>query len=186
MIPRQTREERTRGKRIVVFSGDNGGERFSRNLPLFPSRRRFGKAASACHASCAGLQKLPKGKTSTSQMAITMDLHATFAAIAGAKTPPEKPLDGIDLLPLLTSDAKPIDRTSSGASTARNPQTEGHPPRQMEIASTMATRWTCFDSKPTSASALNLGYQHPEIVEDLKSVSKPGKRRSMPPSGRFS
>ena len=41
--------------------------------------------------------RLPKGIVSR-QMGITMDLHATFLALAGVPPPRDKPLDGIDLM----------------------------------------------------------------------------------------
>ena len=38
----------------------------------------------------------------TDQVAVTMDLTATFLALAGASAPAAAPLDGIDLMPSLT------------------------------------------------------------------------------------
>src|SRR5262249_54249325 len=54
--------------------------------------------------------RLPRGAV-TSQVAITMDLTATFLAAAGAKPPADKPPDGIDLLPVLTGERPAADRT---------------------------------------------------------------------------
>ncbi len=115
--------------------------------------------------------KLPKGKV-TSQMAITMDLHATFAAIAGAKTPPEKPLDGIDLLPLLTSDAKPIDRTFFWRIDRSNRQQHAIRHGKWKYINDGNTMDLLFDLEADIGERTNLGYQHPDIMEDLKSKLK--------------
>jgi arylsulfatase A-like enzyme len=52
--------------------------------------------------------KLPRGKL-VHQPAITMDLTATFLAIAGATS--DRTLDGINLLPILTGAEPPRERT---------------------------------------------------------------------------
>ena len=54
--------------------------------------------------------RLPKGKV-TNQVGITMDLSATFAAIAGAKPAADRPFDGINLLPILTGEQPVQSRT---------------------------------------------------------------------------
>jgi arylsulfatase A-like enzyme len=54
--------------------------------------------------------KLPQGKL-IHQPAITMDLTATFLAAAGAAPPSGRTLDGINLLPILTGQEPPRERT---------------------------------------------------------------------------
>jgi len=48
--------------------------------------------------------------TTTKQVAVTMDWTATIMAIVEAKPDKDFPLDGIDLLPTLTSNKQPIER----------------------------------------------------------------------------
>jgi arylsulfatase A len=119
---------------LVVFSSDNGGERWARNAPLFPSQATVWEGGIRVPCLMRWPAKLPKGKRSPHRSAITMDLHATFIAAAGVPKPPkEKPLDGIDLIPLLTGE-KPSPRPH--LLLAHRPlesQAKGHPPRQMEV-----------------------------------------------------
>jgi arylsulfatase A-like enzyme len=46
---------------------------------------------------------IPAGSR-TDQVTVTMDLTATFLALAGARAPAAAPLDGIDLMPALTGE----------------------------------------------------------------------------------
>ncbi len=94
---------------LVVFSSDNGGHTWSRNLPLrdFKSSLWEGGIRVPCLVRWPGV--ISAGAT-TSQVAITLDWTTTFRRLAGL---PEDPAleDGIDLLPLLTGTASPQERT---------------------------------------------------------------------------
>jgi arylsulfatase A-like enzyme len=152
---------------LVVFSSDNGGERYSRNTPLFHHKATLWEGGIRVPCLMRWPAKLPKGKT-TSQMAITMDLHATFAAAAGAKTPPGKLLDGIDLVPLLTSDAKPIDRIFFWRIDRSNRKQKAIRHGKWKYINDGNTMDLLFDLEADIGERTNLGYQHPEIVEDLQ------------------
>jgi len=91
---------------LIVLSSDNGGERYSDNAPLFHHKSTLweGGIRVPCLMSWPG--KLPAEKV-TPQVAITMDLTATFAALAGVQAPADRPFDGINLLPVLLGE-KPL------------------------------------------------------------------------------
>ena len=152
---------------LVVFSSDNGGERYSRNAPLFHHKATVWEGGIRVPCVMRWPAKLPKGKV-TAQMAITMDLHATFAEIAGAKTPPEKPLDGMNLIPLLTSDAKPIDRTFFWRIDRSNRKQKAIRHGKWKYINDGNTMDLLFDLEADIGERTNLGYQHPDIMEDLK------------------
>ncbi|MFO0442393.1 MAG: sulfatase, partial [bacterium] len=170
---------------LVVFSSDNGGERYSRNAPLFHHKATVWEGGIRVPCLMRWPAKLPKGKT-TSQMAITMDLHATFLAAArcvvpasagseppkGGTTNDEKPLDGIDLVPLLTSDAKPIDRTFFWRIDRSNRKQKAIRHGKWKYINDGNKMDLLFDLEADIGERTNLGYQHPEILEDLKSRLK--------------
>ena len=170
---------------LVVFSSDNGGERYSRNAPLFHHKATVWEGGIRVPCLMRWPAKLPKGKT-TSQMAITMDLHATFLAAArsvvpasagseppkGGTTNDEKPLDGIDIVPLLTSDAKPIDRTFFWRIDRSNRKQKAIRHGKWKYINDGNTMDLLFDLEADIGERTNLGYQHPEILEDLKSRLK--------------
>lgn len=95
---------------LFVLSSDNGGERYSDNSPLFHHKSTLWEGGIRVPCLMRWPAKLPKGKV-TSQVGITMDLTATFAAIAGAKPAVDRPFDGINLLPILTGEQNEQTRT---------------------------------------------------------------------------
>jgi N-acetylgalactosamine-6-sulfatase len=96
------------GDTMVVFMSDNGGFNRSRNTPLRAGKSTCweGGIRVPCLASWRG--RIPEGKT-TEQVTLTMDMSATMIAAAGIK--PRRPLDGIDLMPQITGETKPVKRT---------------------------------------------------------------------------
>lgn len=153
---------------LIVFSSDNGGERYSRNLPLFHHKATLWEGGIRVPGLMRWPAQLPKGKV-TKQMAITMDLHATFSEIAGARTLPEKPLDGINLIPSLISESKPIDRTFFWRIDRSNRKQKAIRHGKWKYINDGNTMDLLFDLDADIGERQNLGYQHPEILEELKS-----------------
>lgn len=156
---------------LVVFSSDNGGERYSRNLPLFHHKATVWEGGIRVPCLMRWPAKLPKGKV-TSQMAITMDLHATFLAAAGITSPAPKPLDGINLLPLLTSDAKPVERTFFWRIDRSNRQQRAIRHGKWKYINDGNTMDLLFNLDTDIGERTDLGYQHPDILHDLKAKLK--------------
>ena len=82
---------------FVVFTSDNGGERFSDNWPLKGGKMDLLEGGIRVPYIARWPARVPKGKTS-SQLAITMDWVPTFLAAAEVSPAPDYPLDGVDLL----------------------------------------------------------------------------------------
>lgn len=156
---------------LVVFSSDNGGERYSRNLPLFHHKATVWEGGIRVPCVMRWPAKLPKGKV-TNQMAITMDLHATFAELAGAQTPSEKPLDGINLIPLLTGDAPPVERTFFWRIDRSNRKQRAIRHGKWKYVNDGNTMDLLFDLEADIGERTNLGYQHLDILADLKAKLK--------------
>jgi arylsulfatase A-like enzyme len=85
---------------LVVFTSDNGGERFSDTWPFVGKKMDLLEGGIRVPLLASWPVVIPPGGV-TGQLAITMDWVATFFAAAGAKPHPEYPLDGIDLAPVL-------------------------------------------------------------------------------------
>jgi arylsulfatase A-like enzyme len=94
---------------IVIFTNDNGGERFSDMGGLSNSKMSVWEGGIRVPAFVRWPGKIKAGSTTT-QVAVTMDWTATIIAVAGAKPRKEFPLDGIDLLPILTSKKQNVER----------------------------------------------------------------------------
>jgi arylsulfatase A-like enzyme len=95
---------------LVIFTSDNGGERFSYNWPFRGEKLTVYEGG----VRVPGIVKWPgvagRGQV-TDQPVITMDWTATMIAAAGAKPLPDYPLDGEDMREVLEGKRKPYDRT---------------------------------------------------------------------------
>jgi len=97
------------GDTIVVFTSDNGGERFSDMGPFTGSKGGVYEGSNRVPAIIRYPGVLPEGKVSE-QVAATFDWTATLLAAGGARADAAHPLDGIDLVPLLAKGAPPRPR----------------------------------------------------------------------------
>jgi arylsulfatase A-like enzyme len=94
---------------IVIFTSDNGGERFSDTWPHTGKKTELLEGGLKVPALIRWPGHIPAGRTSE-QVAISMDWMPTLLSAAGASPAADYPLDGVDLLPVLTRDATPIPR----------------------------------------------------------------------------
>ncbi len=95
---------------LVIFTSDNGGERFSYNWPFTGQKFQLYEGGIRVPAIVRWPGVIAAGR-STNQVAITMDWTATMLAVAGANPDPAYPLDGIDMLPLMNGKRSDTDRT---------------------------------------------------------------------------
>ena len=98
------------GETIVIFTNDNGGERYSDNGGLAKGKFTLWEGGIRVPALVRWPGKIKAG-SQTEQVAVTMDWTATILAAGGARLPAVLPLDGIDLMPVITVKHKPIERT---------------------------------------------------------------------------
>lgn len=84
---------------LVVFTSDNGGERYSFNWPFSFQKMHLWEGGTRVPAIARWPGVIPAG-TTTDQAAITMDWTATILAVTGTSPHPAYPLDGEDLMPV--------------------------------------------------------------------------------------
>jgi arylsulfatase A-like enzyme len=95
---------------LVIFTSDNGGERYSFNWPFALKKMYLWEGGLRVPAMVRWPGVIPPGKV-TQQAAVTMDWTATILAAADAKADPQYPLEGENLLPVLTGARPEYDRT---------------------------------------------------------------------------
>jgi len=95
-------------KTLVIFTSDNGGERFSYQWPFSGQKGDLLEGGIRVPAIVRWPGVVPANRQ-TQQMAITMDWTATI--LAAAKADVSQSLDGIDLLPVIRGTSGLIDRT---------------------------------------------------------------------------
>ncbi len=94
---------------IVIFTSDNGGERFADTWPFTGRKTELLEGGLRIPAIISWPARIAIGHT-TNQVAISMDWLPTLLAAAGTVPDPAYPTDGIDLLPFLVEDAVPVPR----------------------------------------------------------------------------
>ena len=94
---------------IVIFTSDNGGERFADTWPFTGKKTELLEGGLRIPALIRWPGRIPAGRT-TGQVGISMDWMPTLLAAAGTGPASEYPLDGMNLLPQLTANAAPIPR----------------------------------------------------------------------------
>lgn len=154
---------------LFVFSSDNGGERLSNNLPLFNHKTTLWEGGIRVPCLMRWPARLPAGLV-TKQPAITMDLTATILAATGATAPAGRALDGINLLPLLTS---------TNAAQAQQERTfcwrVARTGRHMKAIRQGKWKYVeddmvemLYDLEADISERRDLAYHHPDVVRRLK------------------
>jgi arylsulfatase A-like enzyme len=94
---------------IVVFTSDNGGERYADTWPLVGKKMDLLEGGIRVPYIVRWPAVVKRGGV-TAQQAVTMDWVATFLAAAGVKPHRDYPLDGISLLPALKNPRRAVKR----------------------------------------------------------------------------
>jgi len=94
---------------IVIFTSDNGGERFADTWPFTGRKTELLEGGIRIPLIARWPAQIAKGVT-TQQVAIGMDWLPTLLAAAGTAPAPDYPSDGVDLLPLITGKVTPFPR----------------------------------------------------------------------------
>jgi arylsulfatase A-like enzyme len=95
---------------LVIFTSDNGGERFSYNWPFTGQKMDLHEGGVRVPA-IVRWPGVTKAGTVNDQAVITMDWTATMVTVAGNKPDPKYPLDGQDITEVLSGKRPAYDRT---------------------------------------------------------------------------
>ena len=94
---------------IVVFTSDNGGERYADTWPFTGRKTELLEGGLRIPAVISWPGRVPRGSVSD-QVMISMDWLPTLLAAAGTAADPAYPPDGTNLVPWLTQGAAPMPR----------------------------------------------------------------------------
>lgn len=94
---------------LIVFTSDNGGERFSDNWPLVGGKMDLTEGGIRVPWIAHWPAVIAAGGTSE-QHCLTMDWSATMLAIGGAAVPADHPLDGVSLQAVLRDPEQVFER----------------------------------------------------------------------------
>jgi len=85
---------------LIVFTSDNGGERFSDNWPLVGGKMDLTEGGIRVPWIAHWPAGIPAGATSE-QLCMSMDWSATLLEIGGGRAHPDYPIDGVSLAKIL-------------------------------------------------------------------------------------
>ena len=95
---------------IIIFTSDNGGANYSDN-GIYPGKKMTLWEGGIREPAFVRWTGTIKENSFTNQVTTTMDWTATILSAAGAKADTKFPLEGIDIMPIMTGKQKEIDRT---------------------------------------------------------------------------
>lgn len=146
---------------LVIFTSDNGGERFSYLWPFSGKKGDLFEGGIRVPALVRWPGVVPTNRV-TQQMAITMDWTTTILAAAKADASAGPSFDGIDLLPLLKGSSRVIDRTFFWRIYAKDAMREG---KWKYVRDGEARR--LFDLSVDQHEQADFSNEHPKILQRL-------------------
>ncbi len=151
---------------IVVFTSDNGGERFSDNWPLVGGKMDLMEGGIRVPYVVRWPARTPAG-TTTDQLAITMDWVPTFFEAAGTRAHPDYPSDGASLLPTLANPDAVADRALYWR-MKHNDQRAMRTDRWKYLA--VGGHEYLFDVVTDERERANLAKRHPERLAEMRTA----------------
>lgn len=94
---------------LIVFTSDNGGERFSDNWPLVGGKMDLTEGGIRVPWIARWPKGIEAGSTSM-QHCMTMDWSRTMLEIGQGEFDPNYPVDGVSLLPVITGEVEKFER----------------------------------------------------------------------------
>ena len=148
-------------KTLVIFTSDNGGERFSYLWPFSGQKGDLLEGGIRVPAIVRWLGVVPANQV-TQQMAITMDWTTTMLAAAKVNASDGPSFDGIDLLPVIKGTSRVTDRTFFWRIYSRDAVRQGKWKyvRDGEVRS-------LFDLSLDQHEQADFSRKHPEVLERL-------------------
>jgi arylsulfatase A-like enzyme len=163
---------------LVIFTSDNGGERFSQMGPFNHGKMTLYEGGLRTAAFARWPEVIPANST-TEQVAITMDWTATLLGRAGAQADGDAPLDGIDLAPALTGVAQPLTRDFFWRIHQRRQQ-KAMRSGNWKYLVTEGTEFL-FDLQNDPGEKNDLKAQHDDVLNELRFKYAAWERAMLPP-----
>ncbi len=166
-------------KTLVIFTSDNGGTPRSVNAPLRGHKASTWEGGVRVPTIAWWPKKIPAG-TETDAILGMFDVLPTFAALAGAKLPEGRKLDGVNIWPQLAGekDAKPAHDTflyyrGLKLEAVRHGEWKLHfavPPKKGKEKEKPAGP-QLFNLKSDIGETTDVAKEHPEIVKKLQEIA---------------
>ena len=151
---------------LVVFTSDNGGERFSDNWPLVGGKMDLTEGGIRVPWIAQWPAVIPAG-TTTTQHCLTMDWSATMLDAAGVAAHPDYPLDGVSLLPVLHEPARTFHRPLYWRMNHRGQR--AYRDGRWKYLRVDGHEYL-FDIPADERERANLGHRHPDRLAEMRAA----------------
>ncbi len=148
---------------LVIFTSDNGGSSGSINAPLRGRKGTTWEGGMRVPALAWWPGTVPSG-SSSDELATTMDLLPTFAAIGGGEVPSERVLDGRDISHILLAEPD-----------ARSPHAAFFYFHEVQLQAVRSGKWKLFketgelyDLNADIRETRDMSELHPEVAQRLR------------------
>jgi arylsulfatase A-like enzyme len=159
-------EENLSQNTVVIFTSDNGGEKFS-DMGIYKGHKmQLWEGGIREPALLVWPGKVSPGSV-TNQVATTMDWTATILALAKASPPKNISLDGIDLMPVLAGKQKEINRTLYWRISQRTNNSALRDGKWKYLKDEKGNEYL-FDLNADPSETNNLKEKEPKIFENLR------------------
>jgi arylsulfatase A-like enzyme len=149
---------------LIIFTSDNGGERFSDSWPLVGGKMDLTEGGIRVPYIVRWPAVVPAGGVSD-QLAITMDWVPTLLDAGGALPHPDYPLDGISLMPLLREPDWKFERELFWRMNHRDQQAmRAGPWKYLKVDE----HEYLFNIEVDARERANQAHNHPERLHDMR------------------
>lgn len=178
MLMKTLDDARLSDQTIVIFTNDNGGERYSDNGGLTNAKSTLWEGGIRVPAFVRWPGKIAPGITQ--QVAITMDWTATILSAGGVKAHSDFPLDAIDLMPIMRANKKNTERTLYWRTFQRAKQKAIRMGEWKYLQD--AKGEYLFNLAADQQEKNNLKEKHPDIFDKLKKMYADWEKTVLPPT----
>jgi arylsulfatase A-like enzyme len=149
---------------LIVFTSDNGGERFSDNWPLVGGKMDLTEGGIRVPWIAHWPAAIPACTTSA-QHCMTMDWSATLLELGGGTPHPEHPIDGVSLAAVLRNPGQTFERPLYWRMRHRHQRALRHGDwKYLRVDE----HEYLFNLRQDARERANLAHKHPELLERLR------------------
>jgi arylsulfatase A-like enzyme len=164
---------------VIIFTSDNGGERFSDN-GIYQGRKMTLWEGGIREPAFVRWNGKIKSNTESNQVVTTFDWTATILSLAGAKADKKYPLDGMDVTQTLLGNTKEFDRTLFWRISERRDNKAMRDGKWKWLRDEKGNEYL-FDLSNDGAEKNNLKEKFPDVFQQLKNKYADWEKKMLKP-----
>ncbi|MGE5520030.1 MAG: sulfatase-like hydrolase/transferase [Candidatus Dadabacteria bacterium] len=172
-------ESKKANNTVIIFTSDNGGERYSDNHPYKGGKMELWEGGIREPAFIRWPGKI-KPHSISNQVVTTMDWTASIISLAGTKPDINYPLDGENILPIVMGQEKEKERTLFWRVYQRKQQ-KAVRQGNLKYLNDKDSAEYLFDLRKDPTENRNLATKQPQVVQQLKTQMAAWEKQMLKP-----